>query len=97
MLQVLINAGHRWTDLQDYSLGEIGVFLRTAIDQDSRLRATNIYETFLATQGDGDAVTKHIKQLASGLNNDTSHGAPSASTVENDVNDLKLALLNNQI
>ena len=56
-------AGHSWTEIQDYSFGQIKSFLEAAVMIENRRRAQTICDLRLAAWGEVKVVSKTVEKL----------------------------------
>ncbi|MGK7896509.1 MAG: hypothetical protein AB4372_23540, partial [Xenococcus sp. (in: cyanobacteria)] len=61
----LIAAGHQWQDIQDYSLGQIKIFLKAANQLEGQRRAAMISDLRLAAWGEGKQIQRVLDSLYS--------------------------------
>ena len=61
----MIAFGHCWSDIQDYSLGQIKIFLRSAARLEKERRAMMISGLRLAAWGKDETVEKIVNSLGS--------------------------------
>ena len=59
----MIAAGHSWEQIQDYSFGQIKLFLEAAQKIENQRRAATIQDLRLAAWGEGKAVGEFVKKL----------------------------------
>jgi hypothetical protein len=55
-----VSYGHRWPDIQDYTLGQLQLFLDAHQTIEAEQRRNRLIETAIAAQGD----SKKIKETA---------------------------------
>jgi hypothetical protein len=59
----LIKVGHSWSEIQDYSYGQIKLFIESALTIEAEERRFNLIQSAIAAQGDSKAIKSAIKDL----------------------------------
>ena len=63
MVQILIENGHPWSDIQKYTLSEVGVFLKVVLKQKGPQRADILTTNWLAQHLTDKGLKEYTKEL----------------------------------
>ena len=59
----LIQAGHAWSEIKDYTIPQLKLFAKYAQEIDQEKRAVMMADNAIASQGTGKAIASKIKEL----------------------------------
>lgn len=62
----MVSHGHRWLDVKQYSLGEIGVFLNSCKKEDEAKQTNEMSNAWLANHASQKFMKKYLKQNSQG-------------------------------